>query len=213
MSEKPTQTDERPTPDVKQMGAVTISRNGYIEDLERQLAELTEHVGLCHDAVGERRGSDTSELWKFFEDHAVLIKRLHAAEDQRDAALCRKGGSMIDWEKYNRSQAAITGLGFVEVDIKDYEEMRAALQQRDTLAEALRDIRSESPAATVPQWIIDRIDACHDGEKVLTPDQCETYHDNLCSGVSSAWSAPGWVFHSTAEQRALALFQTLGGTL
>ncbi len=33
---------------------------------------------------------------------------------------------MIDWEKYNRSQAAISGLGFVEVDIKDYEEMRAA---------------------------------------------------------------------------------------
>lgn len=35
---------------------------------------------------------------------------------------------MIDWEKYNRSQAAISGLGFVEVDIKDYEKMRAALQ-------------------------------------------------------------------------------------
>lgn len=35
---------------------------------------------------------------------------------------------MIDWEKYNRSQAAISGLGFVEVGIKDYEEMRAALQ-------------------------------------------------------------------------------------
>lgn len=35
---------------------------------------------------------------------------------------------MIDWEKYNRSQAAISGLGFVEVDIKDYEEIRAALQ-------------------------------------------------------------------------------------
>lgn len=40
---------------------------------------------------------------------------------------------MIDWEKYNRSQAAISGLGFVEVDIKDYEEMRAAVGQ---LAEA-----------------------------------------------------------------------------
>lgn len=32
------------------------------------------------------------------------------------------------------------------------------MDQRDTLAEALRDIRDESPAATVPQWILERID-------------------------------------------------------
>lgn len=44
---------------------------------------------------------------------------------------------MIDWEKYNRSQAAITGLGFVEVDIKDYEEMRATEKQRDKLVAAI----------------------------------------------------------------------------
>lgn len=30
---------QRETPDVKRMGAVTIARNGYIEELERQLAE------------------------------------------------------------------------------------------------------------------------------------------------------------------------------
>lgn len=41
---------------------------------------------------------------------------------------------MIDWEKYN---AAISGLGFVEVDIKDYEEMRAAIEQRDKLVAAI----------------------------------------------------------------------------
>jgi hypothetical protein len=46
---------------------------------------------------------------------------------------------VIDWEKYNRSQAAITGLGFVEVDIKDYEEMRAAFRQREKMASALKE--------------------------------------------------------------------------
>ena len=47
---------------------------------------------------------------------------------------------MIDWEKYNRSQAAITGLGFVEVDIKDYEKMSAAFKQCDELAKAMKHL-------------------------------------------------------------------------
>lgn len=37
---------ERQTPGVKNMGAVTISRNGYIEDLERQLAEAKEVIKM-----------------------------------------------------------------------------------------------------------------------------------------------------------------------
>lgn len=57
------------------------------------------------------------------------------------------------------------------------------------------------------------LNACHDGEKALTADQCEAYLDNLCGVLPHDWTAPGWVFHATAEQRALALFTTLGGVL
>ena len=51
------------------------------QELERELGELTEHVGRCHDALGEDRASDTSELWKFFETHKRVIARLRIGED------------------------------------------------------------------------------------------------------------------------------------
>jgi hypothetical protein len=54
------------------------------EEIELELTELREHVGLCHDAIGECRGSDTSELHKFFDGHMKLMRRLHTAETQRD---------------------------------------------------------------------------------------------------------------------------------
>lgn len=47
--------------------------------LERELAELTEHVGLCHDAIGESRGSDTSELHTYFANLREVAVRLGTA--------------------------------------------------------------------------------------------------------------------------------------
>lgn len=59
-----------PIPDVKPMGAVTISRNGYIEELERQLAELKSeyaadrkgwenaNTAACEELAAERALAD-----------------------------------------------------------------------------------------------------------------------------------------------------------
>ena len=60
------------------------NKHALCEEIELELAELREHVGLCHDAIGECRGSDTSELHKFFDGHMKLMCRLHTAETQRD---------------------------------------------------------------------------------------------------------------------------------
>ena len=46
-----------------------------MKSLERRLALLTEHVGLCHDEIGESRDSDTSELYLFFRKEVANDKR------------------------------------------------------------------------------------------------------------------------------------------
>ena len=68
----------------------------HARQLERELADLTEDVGKCHDALGEDRASDTSELWKFFETHKQLIHRLRCREDE--LAELTKWREMIDRE-------------------------------------------------------------------------------------------------------------------
>jgi len=70
--------------------------------LDRELAELTEDVGKCHDAIGEDRASDTSELWKFFETHKQIIYRLREREDEIAAEMAladRLGKSLERHEK------------------------------------------------------------------------------------------------------------------
>lgn len=52
------------------------------DDYRRQLNELIEHVGLCHDTLGESRDSDTSELWKAFAGQKSLIARCIKAESE-----------------------------------------------------------------------------------------------------------------------------------
>jgi len=52
--------------------------------LRRELAALRADVAKCHEVLGEDAGSDTSELWKFFQGHKELIARLEKAEAQRD---------------------------------------------------------------------------------------------------------------------------------
>jgi hypothetical protein len=54
----------------------------HARQLERELAELKEHVGLCHDAIGESRDSDTSELWRYFDNAKQTAHRLAQAEDK-----------------------------------------------------------------------------------------------------------------------------------
>lgn len=57
------------------------------ELLDNTIAErdsLRECVYRCHDAIGESRGSDHTELFKYFDGHAALIARVRQAEEQRD---------------------------------------------------------------------------------------------------------------------------------
>ncbi len=56
----------------------------HAEQLERELAELQEHVALCHDALRECRGSDASELHTYFSDYKNKLLQLTAVTEQRD---------------------------------------------------------------------------------------------------------------------------------
>lgn len=57
------------------------------ELLDTTIAErdsLRECVYRCHDAIGESRGSDHTELFKYFDGHAALVARVAKVEEQRD---------------------------------------------------------------------------------------------------------------------------------
>ncbi len=65
--------------------------------------------------------------------------------------------------------------------------------------------------AKVPYFLGD-LNAMHEAEKVLTPEQCETYHARLqATGKPCPPKSPGrWVFHCTAAQRAEAFLRCIG---
>jgi len=66
-------------------GELAHGMSNFAEQLERELAELQEHVALCHDALGECRGSDASELHTYFSDYKNKLLQLTAVTEQRDA--------------------------------------------------------------------------------------------------------------------------------
>jgi chromosome segregation ATPase len=76
------------------MGAVTISRNGYIEDLERQLAEANASIGEMQPELGKlksqlaeaRDNCDAAEINSAanFADLRDCKAALNAAVKQRD---------------------------------------------------------------------------------------------------------------------------------
>lgn len=70
----------------------------YREAIQR-LQELEEHVSLCHDALGESRGSDTSELYKYFENHHNLIKRHNYQRDRVKLLECTLKDVLTDWSE------------------------------------------------------------------------------------------------------------------
>lgn len=63
----------------------------------------------------------------------------------------------------------------------------------------------------VPDYLND-LNAMHEAEKKLSPKDCYIYNANLCK-LMGDWtpqsSAPNWVFHATAAQRAEAFLRTL----
>lgn len=72
---------ERPTPDVKRMGAVTICRNGYVEELERQLAEakgqrdrLTEVIRAATVLIAAKGRHNTMLAYEGLRDALKLSK-------------------------------------------------------------------------------------------------------------------------------------------
>ncbi len=59
-----------------------LKSESRIRSLERELAIMDEDVGKCHDAIGECRHSDSSELWKFFENFQKTIERIRSLESE-----------------------------------------------------------------------------------------------------------------------------------
>jgi len=92
-----------------------------IAELNRRLAEYQRCVDLCHDAVGESRGSDITELHKYFEGYRNTIKRLNELEDQlaERTAECEE-------------QARLLGMSS--------ERESRLIAERDALVEALEGI-------------------------------------------------------------------------
>jgi len=127
--------NNEPTPrtdaNVKRHNLCRLSGNDLVyadfpRQLERELAELQEHVALCHDALGESRGSDTSELHTYFSDYKNKLLQLTKVTKQRDEALHQM-------EKY----AAEAKLA-INAHESAFRERNEAREQRDRLAEALR---------------------------------------------------------------------------
>jgi len=57
----------------------------FARNLERELAALQADVAKCHEVIGEDVGSDTSELWGYFETHKQIIARLQESESQLES--------------------------------------------------------------------------------------------------------------------------------
>ena len=58
--------------------AVMLHTQGVVDENAR----LMEDIGKCHDALGESRDSDTSELWKAFENLQHFIPRVNWLEEE-----------------------------------------------------------------------------------------------------------------------------------
>lgn len=100
-------TNERPTPDVKPMGAVTICRNGYVEALERDLAAVSaQRDALALDAEKwEALHDEMADAIEFeirrdnhgpLETHAEAIARVIAERDALKAQFTK-----LDKPKYS----------------------------------------------------------------------------------------------------------------
>lgn len=96
-------------------------------------------------------------------------------------------------------------------------------QQRIAIAEAcgwrlygskrfgVTDAFPSGPPQEIHDYLND-LNAMHEAEKKLSPKDCYIYNANLCK-LMGDWtpqsSAPNWVFHATAAQRAEAFLRTL----
>ena len=65
--------------DVKQMGEVTISRNGYIEELEKQLQEERE---IADALAVELSSCSNSITWMFNEEISEALRRWREAREK-----------------------------------------------------------------------------------------------------------------------------------
>ena len=54
----------------------------YIELLEIKIQMMEDAINKCHDILGESRGSDISELYKYFENQKTLIERCNWQEQR-----------------------------------------------------------------------------------------------------------------------------------
>jgi hypothetical protein len=117
--------------------------------LRRELAELSLHVNLCHDALGECRGSDTSELWRFFESAKQRDERLRVAE--RELAEARKLAE--ERERHMKELREHYGIGPRDVMSELRKELAEATKQRDALAVALRALKELGPPSKAKDTI------------------------------------------------------------
>ena len=83
--------------DAAKFDAVDESRWAMSYKTERD--ELRAHLAKCHEAIGESPDSDTSELWKYFENFKSTIDRLRVieqtAENIRTAQGLLPGGGRV----------------------------------------------------------------------------------------------------------------------
>jgi len=70
-------SNEIPTPETDQARSYIPDLIAKSKDLERRLAIITEHIGLCQDAIGESRDSDTAKLYKYFEGRKLAVEMAH----------------------------------------------------------------------------------------------------------------------------------------
>jgi len=118
-----------------QLNCLTVVRSNLARQLERELAALRADVAKCHEAIGEDPGSDTSELWKFFQGHNELLARLEKAEAQRDRLagaleiLIRLDDEMNDEENPEKGTYAGAYYAYYKGEFENWKKARQALDE------------------------------------------------------------------------------------
>jgi hypothetical protein len=154
------------------MNEVAAVPADFARQLERELASLTEDIGKCHDAIGEDRASDTSELWKFFETHKQVIHRLQQREDE------------LEQERQDRKQADLDTIRALGERNDARAEIAAGARGAQMIADMLSDERAL--ADRLAAWL-DTVLAGYDDAKEIAPFEHTEAH--AANRALAAWKA------------------------